>query len=435
MAEGSEDYLRFGAFLRGVDIYGLDDGGRAASLMVKATQFDYADLSAVEADVIKMLVPFYTWTRNNVPLQFRAAVHEPGKIMKAVRINDALADAFGEPDDPEEPLPAYVRERFGWRVRKDLWTGPMGDAISGGMVIGEPLVDINRMFGSATASGPMAGPSSMMNWRELANQMNPVFGVGAELLTGVERSTGGRMPLEEEAPPWLDIIPGVGRDTGDGTVVSARGLRAARELIPPIGMIERYAAPLLGNERMQRRWYTTLASSVFGLPVSTLDPYQTGAELRAQEQRLRSGLERKLGGDLDKYTSYVRRVLNEGATPEEMQVIVKDGLLGGRNIEDVPVAELDQTAMVDTIRFMRRIMQMKAQGVPQETLNLMMDSFRPRTDVEQGVRAGKTPPLTAEQLATLGQTPASVAAMTPDQRLDLLRRWIAQNPDWGTALP
>lgn len=431
-AQGSEDYLRFGAFLRGVDLYGLADDGRAAALMVKATQFDYADLSKFEADTVKMIVPFYTWTRNNVPLQIKAMIAEPGKIMRAIRINDALADMFGEDENPEEPLPSYVRERFGWRVRKDLWSGPMGDAISGGMVVGEPLVDVNRLLGSRTAVGPLAGPSSMLNWRELANQVNPIFGVGAEAFTGVERTTGGRLPQEEEAPPWL---PFFGRETPDGRMVSARGLRALRELVPPVGIVERYAAPLLGNERMQRRWYTTLASAVFGLPVSTLDPYQTGAELRAQEQRLRGGLERQLGSDLDKYTSYVRRALREGVTPEEMQVVIRDGLLGGRPITEVPVEELDQTAMVDTIRFMRRIMEMKASGVPQETLNLMMDSFTPRTDAEQGVRAGKTPPLTPEQLATLGETPTTVAAMTPQERLELLQRWVQDNPDWGTALP
>lgn len=434
-AQGSEDYLRFGAFLRGVDMYGMDDGGRAASLLVKATQFDYADLSAFEAGTIKMLVPFYTWTRNNIPLQVRAMISEPGKVMRAIRINDGLADAFGEPEDPEEPLPSYVRERFGWKIREDLWAGPMGDAISGGMVVGEPLVDVNRLLGSRTAVGPVAGPTSMLNWRELANQVNPIFGVAAETFTGVERTTGGRLPQEEEVPPWLDIIPGVGRETGDGTVMSARALRAARELLPPIGIVERYAAPLLGNERLQRRWYTTLASAIFGLPVSTLDPYQTGAELRQQQNRLNAGLERKFGADLSTYTSYVRRALNEGATPEEMQAVIRGGLLGGRDIADVPPEELDETAMVDTLRFMRRMVQLQEQGVPRETIDLMLDYFQPRTDAELGVRSGRTPPLTEEQLAEMGETPASVAAMTPDERLELLRRFMRVNPDWGTALP
>ena len=186
---------------------------------------------------------------------------------------------------------------------------------------------------------------------------------------------------------------------------------------------------------MQRRWYTTLASAIFGLPVSTLDPYQTGAELRQQENRLQQALQRKYGGDLATYTGYVRRALQEGVSPEEMQVVIKDGLLGGRDITDVPPEELDQTAMVDTLRFMRRMMEMQQAGVPRATIDLMLDYFEPRTDAEQGVRSGKTPPLTPEQLATLGETPTSVAAMSPEERLEVLRRWVRANPDWGTALP
>jgi hypothetical protein len=427
-AQGSEDYLRFGVFLRGVDLYGLDDGGRAAGMLVRGTQFDYSDLSVQEAEFLKMIVPFYTWTRNNVPLQLRAIINEPGKVNKALRINNALADAFGEPEDPEEPLPQYVRERFGWRVRPDVLTGPMGDALSAGVVIGEPLTDVNRLFGSGTAAGPLAGPASMLNWRELANQMNPVFGVGSELLTGIERSTGAAMPREEEAPPWARFLA---RRTPEGErVISSRGLRVAREILPPLGMIERYAAPLVGNERMQRRWYTSLASAVLGLPVSTLDPYQTGAELRAREQRVRGGLERALGEEYVEHASFVRRALGMGVTPEEMNFI-RNGLFGGRELKDVPVAELDQWRMVDTINFGRRMDRLLANGVPQETVDLMWSYFTPRTDVEQGIRAGKAKPLSENQLRELGTNSYEVSKMTPEEHLDLVRRYQMLNPEWS----
>lgn len=426
-AQGSEDFLRFGVFLRGVDLYGLDDGGRAASMMVRGTQFDYSDLSAQEANFLKMLVPFYTWTRNNVPLQMRAIIGEPGKVNKALRINSALADAYGEPEDPEEPLPQYVRERFGWRVRPDVITGPMGDALSAGVVFGEPLTDVNRLFGSGTASGPLAGPASMLNWREVANQLNPVFGVASEVLTGVERSTGAAMPREEEAPPWARFLA---RRTPEGErVISSRGLRVAREIIPPLGMVERYAAPILGNERMQRRWYTTLASAVLGLPVSTLDPYQTGAELRAREQRVRGGLERALGEEYVQHSAFVRRALSMGVTPEEMNFI-RNGLFDGRDLQDVPVAELDQWRMVDTINFGRRMDRLTEQGVPKETIDLMWSYFTPRTDLEQGIRAGKAQPLSENELRELGTNSYEVSKMTPEEHMDLVRRYRMMNPDW-----
>jgi hypothetical protein len=427
MAQGSEDYLRFASFLRGADMYGLEDGGRAASLIVKASQFDYSDLSRFEAESVKMLVPFYTWTRNNVPLQFRAMISEPGKIQKAIRLNDALADAFGDPDDPEEPLPGYVRERFGWRVRKDIFTGPSGDAITAGMVVGEPLVDVNRLFGTATRPGSWG--LSNLNWREIANNLNPIVPAASQAFTSMEFSTGGRLPREEEAPRWAEML-GLGRVTPEGDrVMNAQLLRATRQLVVPLGMAERYAPQLLGNERLQRRWYTSMASAILGLPVSTLDPFQTTAEMRAQEQRLRGQLERQMGEEYPDRVAYVRAALELGATPEEMQFI-RDTMLGGKAVSDVPIEELDVWRMRDTINFLRRIDRLRAQGVPEETLRMMAEYFNPRTDLSQGVRAGGVQPLTAEQLQELGETPESVARMTDAERAELLQRYAARNPDW-----
>lgn len=427
-AQGSEDYLRFASFLRGTEMYGVEDGGRAAALMVKATQFDYSDLSRFEAQTVKMIVPFYTWTRNNVPLQFRAMISEPGKIQKAIRLNDALADAFGDPDDPEEPLPGYVRERFGWRVRKDIFTGPQGDAISAGMVFGEPLVDVNRLFGTATQPGTW-GLGTVLNWREVANNMNPAVKAVGATTTSMELSTGGRLPREEEAPQWAAML-GLGRITPEGDrVMSSRALRATREILVPLGQAERYAPQLLGNERMQRRWYTSLGSAILGIPVSTLDPFQTTAEMRQQEARLRGQLTRQMGEEYPDRVGYVREALKLGATPQEMQFI-RDTLLGGRPVSDVPIEELDVFRMRDTINFLRRIESLRDRGVPEETLRMMAEYFKPRTDAEQGVRAGGAQPLTVEQLAEVGETPESVAMMTDDDRADVVARYALRNPEW-----
>ena len=428
MAQGSEDYLRFSAFLRGVELYGFEDGGRAAGLIVRASQFDYADLSPFEAEFVKMLIPFYTWTRNNVPLQFRAMISEPGKIMRAIRLNDALADAFGDPDDPEEPLPAYVRERFGWRVREDVMVGPDQDAISAGMVFGEPLVDINRLFGTPTRPGGWG--LSTLNWREVANNINPTFRALAPTVTAMELSTGGTLPREEEAPAWAQALR-LGRVTPDGErVMNARALRVARDIVVPLGMAERYAPQLLGNERMQRRWYTSMGSAILGLPVSTLDPFQTTAEMRTQERRLRSQLTREMGDNYPERLAYVRAALELGATPQEFQFI-RETLLDGRDVKDVPLEELDVWRMRDTINFLRRVEQLRQRGVPDESIRLMAEYFTPRTDMEMGVRAGGVQPLTAEQLAEVGETPESVARMNEQQLGDVVARYAARNPGWA----
>jgi hypothetical protein len=186
---------------------------------------------------------------------------------------------------------------------------------------------------------------------------------------------------------------------------------------------------LLGNERLQRRWYTSMGSAILGLPVSTLDPFQTTAELRQQEQRLRSTLTREMGEEYPTRVAYVRTALELGANPFEMQFI-RDTLLGGRPVSEVPLEELDIYRMRDTLRFLRRIDALREQGVPESTLEMMAAYFKPRTDAEMGVRAGGPQPLTAEQLATVGETPESVARMTDEQRGDVIARYIARNPEW-----
>lgn len=418
MASESEDYLRFAAYLKGAREFGLEDGGLAAGLYVKASQFDYADLSDFEIDTLKMIIPFYTWARNNIPLQARAIMSEPGRISQALRINDAFRDMFGEEDDPEHPMPAYVRERMGWRVRTDLVQGPFGDALAAGVVIGEPLVDVNRLF--RFPSGDRRGG---INLRDVANQMNPMFKNGVELLTAMEQSTGGRLPRREEAPGWLRPFVAPFADEGEEPDVNARALRFVRNTIPPIGIAERLFPQALGNERMQRRWYTSLASSILGLPMSTLDPFQTASELRAEESRQRSILESKFGEDYTQYTDFGRALLRRGVTPQEMQAL-KTVMFDGRELTDVKVDELDHYAARDWVDFERRLKVLAASGVDQERLDRMVERFTPRTDVGMGVRQGRPQPIPQEVLESYGLTQQQVEQMTRERRQQLIDEYF-----------
>lgn len=56
----------------------LDEAGD----MVRKTLFDYSDLSEVERKYAKRLIPFYTWTRKNVPAQFEAVLKHPDRAQK-----------------------------------------------------------------------------------------------------------------------------------------------------------------------------------------------------------------------------------------------------------------------------------------------------------------------------------------------------------------
>jgi len=80
--EFTEDWLRMAAFSRWFDDGAADlfDEGFKAKTIVNSVHFDYTDLTSQE-EWVKAIMPFYVWTRRNVPLQLRMLVQEPSHMM------------------------------------------------------------------------------------------------------------------------------------------------------------------------------------------------------------------------------------------------------------------------------------------------------------------------------------------------------------------
>ena len=53
-----------------------------AAQEVKKSLFDYSDVSRFERDVLKRFMPFYTWTRKNIPAQLASLVKNPQRAEK-----------------------------------------------------------------------------------------------------------------------------------------------------------------------------------------------------------------------------------------------------------------------------------------------------------------------------------------------------------------
>lgn len=402
----SEDWLRLATFLRGVDEYGIEDGGVAASMFVKASQFDYTDLSDFEATILKNIVPFYTWTRNNVPLQVRAAISEPGRVKRALQINAEAKDVFGEEEELESPLPSFVRERFGWKLRPDILQTAQGDPLTVGMIWGEPMADINRLFRGPSGSG-LTGELNRLNWREVVNMLNPIAKVGTEAITGIEASTGGALTRTEQAPGWARPFS---RRTPEGEyVASTRLLNIARDLVPPLGQLERLFPRAIGNDRLERRELTQWISTLGGLPVSTLDAFQIKGELAARQRRVEGELERALGQSLPERAQFARDLLEIGVTDDELAILETD-VFGG-SLNEVPLERLNPTATAATIRFIRRIRALDAQGVPKDILEQMVKNFTPPAEERRPRRRA----LTVEELEAMGLTPNDITKMSPEE--------------------
>ena len=94
----------------------IDQLNKGASLdkaaeHVRKYLFDYGDVSPFEKNVAKRILPFYTWSRKNIPLQLEALATQPDKINKLnLAINNVQqANNVQQPDLAQ--VPSYIREQ------------------------------------------------------------------------------------------------------------------------------------------------------------------------------------------------------------------------------------------------------------------------------------------------------------------------------------
>lgn len=92
----------------------IDDGmDRMAALhhaadKVRIAVFDYNDLTAIEKRIFRNWIPFYTWTRKNIPYQLRSLAKAPGKVMLPFNVQEALLESS---DVNEGLIPQYIRNQ------------------------------------------------------------------------------------------------------------------------------------------------------------------------------------------------------------------------------------------------------------------------------------------------------------------------------------
>ena len=117
---GVEDYNRSLLYLAAVK---NGETLEYAGDLVKKLQFDYSDLSDFEKK-IKTIMPFYTWMRNNIPLQIERFLDDPRLYMLLMkRVPDAAKEASGMSDEEWDNMPDWVKGTFPIALGKDSDTG------------------------------------------------------------------------------------------------------------------------------------------------------------------------------------------------------------------------------------------------------------------------------------------------------------------------
>lgn len=117
---GVEDYNRALLYLASLK---NGDTAEFAGEMVRKLQFDYQDLTEVEK-AVKRWFPFYTWLRNNLPLQLEKFLDDPrlyNILMR--RVPEFTKESFNMSDEEWDDMPDWVKEAMPMVVGYDADTG------------------------------------------------------------------------------------------------------------------------------------------------------------------------------------------------------------------------------------------------------------------------------------------------------------------------
>ena len=324
MNQTAEMYLRGAAFIDGYRRYG--DLGAAMS-KVHMLHFNYQDLGPGDLWV-KSIVPFYTWSRNNIPVQLRAMVMQPGKIQRAFTFNEEFQRTFGaEGDDSwmQQVLPEYMSIAGGVATRFKFGDNNIGTYMR------LPFNDVDKL---------LAGEGFPIRGKEAVNMLGP-FTVPIEIASGVDLGTGQKFSERGEAVPdyyrLLGLLPDAKVYTGtEGeTRINPAYAKGFGDLIPQLGLIERAASvvpgvrDVLSTESMRERSLTNFlnllgAPGAVGAGTSVLTPKTLRGEVTRRTEEQRADINRealRAGIDVD----WLKEQVRAGLTPEQIRVLIARG--------------------------------------------------------------------------------------------------------------
>ncbi len=201
--QGIETNARLAHFMLGVDRYG---NTTEAALRTKAILFDYNDLSQVEKEKLKRIIPFYTFMRKNLPLQLETLVKNPMRVALPEKISEAASQPL--PEDAAD----YQKDQSSRTINHLL---PLfGGAISSpdrpfhaASQLLDPLVFAGQGRGQAAArslanipSGPIINLGK--NIAEIGIGKDLFTGGGTEpgLRAGIQRLSQGQLPSLARLP-------------------------------------------------------------------------------------------------------------------------------------------------------------------------------------------------------------------------------------------
>ncbi len=187
-----ENRLRLPLF---VDRIIKGDAPEEAAKSVFQFHFDYAPeaLTSFEKNIMKRLLPFYRWTRGNIPLQFEQMIKQPGKYAAIGKLTENLQTDKEKAKQEFQYLPPYMREGLPVRLgEKDGFSQYLYG-------LGLPVEDINRIW-KGDAKRTVAS---------MVGELSPILKYPIEVGTGQNLFTGEPIAENSRVFPFVNSIPGL----------------------------------------------------------------------------------------------------------------------------------------------------------------------------------------------------------------------------------
>jgi len=269
----AEEMLRLATGIHAMKVGGsLDD----AIDMIYRLHFNYGNLSSRESDWFKRLFPFYTWSRNNLPLQMTQMARNPRRYNRLLSIKRNLEYGTEE----EGTVPSYFLEPFGFR---------MPFSIAGSQVYSVPDLPFQDLLRfDPTGVGFTDAAQHILSAGSPMIKVPLEYWGGKQFFKGIPYS--GRyqqVPVVwENIPGLMPALSTIGwaekNNRGEWKMTDQR-IAVMDGLMPYIGRLRR-AVP--NERRYQERVVQTLVSTLGGMSVRINTPYEQ------EMQRIRDVIER-----------------------------------------------------------------------------------------------------------------------------------------------
>ena len=134
-----------------------------AAQEVKAALFDYGDVSRFEQNVLKRFMPFYTWSRKNIPVQFKKLIQNPERAEKL-----AIAKQQFEHETGDLTYSDYGKF---WGERVPVFLGNENDGVVKAFTLLNllPMADLQRVLSPVALLNDLVTPMIKQPFEQIAD--------------------------------------------------------------------------------------------------------------------------------------------------------------------------------------------------------------------------------------------------------------------------